>query len=57
MDTKEKQSAVRMETGDYRKLERIARELDRSVAWCMRDAIRQYIERFNAAKKSEPSGK
>ena len=50
MDTKEKQSAVRMESGDYRKLERIAKELDRSVAWVMRDAIRQYIANHKSPK-------
>jgi hypothetical protein len=41
---KDKQTAVRMEAGEYRKLERIARSLDRSVAWCIRAAIQAYIQ-------------
>jgi hypothetical protein len=44
MDQEQKQVAVRMETADYSKLERIARRMDRSVSWCIRDAIQAYIE-------------
>ncbi len=43
-DTKDKQTAVRLEIGEYRKLERIARSLDRSISWCIRAAIQAYIE-------------
>jgi len=41
--TKEKLTAVRLETGDHDKLERIALGLDRSIAWCIRAAIKAYI--------------
>jgi predicted DNA-binding protein len=40
---KDKQTAVRMPAAEYRKLERIAQSLDRSVAWVIRDAISAYI--------------
>jgi predicted transcriptional regulator len=41
--SKDKLTAVRLETGDYAKLERIAVALDNSVAWCIRSAIRTFI--------------
>ena len=44
MDPEQKQVAVRMESADYAKMERIARKMDRSVSWCIRAAIQAYIE-------------
>lgn len=40
---KAKLTAVRLETADHETLERIALKLDRSVAWCIRTAIKTYI--------------
>jgi predicted transcriptional regulator len=37
--------AIRIEDRSLKALGRIAKRLDRSVSWVIRDAIKQYIER------------
>lgn len=34
---------VTLDTGDRAELERLAKDTDRSLAWIVRDAIRQYL--------------
>jgi predicted transcriptional regulator len=41
--TKDKLTAIRLEEADHDKLERLAIAQDRSIAWCIRAAIKAYI--------------
>jgi predicted transcriptional regulator len=46
----DKQTGVRMDSADLKVLAKIAKEKDRSIAYIMRVAIREYIERYNSTK-------
>lgn len=50
---KEKLTAFRLPESDYTKLERIAERLDRSISWCLRSAVVQYIRAEQAKKPTE----
>jgi predicted transcriptional regulator len=51
--TKEKLTAFRLAESDYAKLGKIARRLDRSLSWTLRDAVKAYIK---AAEQSAENG-
>jgi hypothetical protein len=44
---------VTLDAGDRAELERLAKDTDRSLAWIVRDAIRQYLGKGRAAGPRE----
>ena len=44
---------VTLDTGDRAELERLAKDTDRSLAWIVRDAIRQYLAKVRQGRREE----
>jgi hypothetical protein len=42
----DKMSAIRLDGQDYRRLQQIGLELDRPASWLIRQAVKEYIERY-----------
>lgn len=43
--------SVTLDVADRAELDRLAAETDRSLAWIVRDALRQYLEKFRNSKR------
>jgi predicted transcriptional regulator len=45
-DTLDKMTAVRLASDEYERLQEIGAELDRPASWLIRQAVKEYIERY-----------
>ena len=48
--TLDKMTAVRLEDKEYGRLMEIGLELDRPASWVIRQAVKEYIERYKPGK-------
>jgi len=44
---------VTLDAADKAELDRLSKEADRSLAWVVREAIRQFIEKARSTRRSE----
>ena len=42
----DKMSAIRLDEGDYKRLQEIGADLDRSASWLIRQAVKEYIRKY-----------
>jgi predicted transcriptional regulator len=48
--TLDKMTAVRLEDKEYERLKEIGLELDRPASWIIRQAVKDYIERYKPGR-------
>ena len=49
-DTKDKMTAIRLESAQHERLVEIGKEIDRPVSWIIRKAVDEYLERYKSPK-------